>query len=230
MNNASINTEAIVTIANALGEINNRVVYVGGAVVSLYINDPAAEDVRPTKDIDIAVHILTERDLELLRKELTAKGFTQTADDAVICRFRYKNILVDVMSTHAVGWASANPWFAPGFHKAEHVYAGRTRVSILPLPYFLATKFSAYHERGGNDPRTSHDVEDIIYILDNRTDIVEQIQQSPSDVQEFLKEEFTLMTQSDIFREAIRAHLAHETQTERFLMITEKLKRISGSV
>lgn len=59
MKNTAINIGIIRKIAKALGELNDRVVYVGGAVVSLYINDPAAEDIRPTKDIDISLEILT---------------------------------------------------------------------------------------------------------------------------------------------------------------------------
>ena len=43
-------------LEEALGELNNKVVYVGGAVVSLYVNDPAAEEPRPTKDIDLLGH------------------------------------------------------------------------------------------------------------------------------------------------------------------------------
>ncbi len=57
MRNSTINLGIIKKIAIALGELNDKVVYVGGAVVSLYINDPAAEDVRPTKDIDITLRI-----------------------------------------------------------------------------------------------------------------------------------------------------------------------------
>ena len=50
-----INIGVIKQVARALGDLNNRVVYVGGAVVSLYIDDPAAADVRPTDDIDISL-------------------------------------------------------------------------------------------------------------------------------------------------------------------------------
>ncbi len=60
--------------------MNDRVVYVGGAIVSLYINDPAAEDIRPTKDIDISLEILTLGELEKLRVLLTEKKFYQTSD------------------------------------------------------------------------------------------------------------------------------------------------------
>ena len=59
MKNTTINLGVVKKIARALGEINDRVAYVGGAVVSLYINDPAADDIRPTKDIDISLEILS---------------------------------------------------------------------------------------------------------------------------------------------------------------------------
>ena len=57
LKNTLINKAATKKIAQALGELNERVVYVGGAVVSLYIDDPSADDVRPTKDIDIGMEI-----------------------------------------------------------------------------------------------------------------------------------------------------------------------------
>ena len=57
MKNTLINRIATEKIAHALGELNEKVVYVGGAVVSLYIDDPSADDVRPTKDIDISLEI-----------------------------------------------------------------------------------------------------------------------------------------------------------------------------
>lgn len=39
-----IDTESIVEVASALGELNEKTVFVGGAVVSIYVNDPAADE------------------------------------------------------------------------------------------------------------------------------------------------------------------------------------------
>ncbi len=78
MKNKLINRKATIKIAKALGDLNNEVVFVGGAMVSLYIDDPAAEDIRPTKDIDLTFQITSAGKLEQLRKALTAKGFIQT--------------------------------------------------------------------------------------------------------------------------------------------------------
>ena len=69
--------------------------YAVGAMVSLYIDDTSAEDVRPTKDIDITMEIASLGELEKIREELIQKGFYQTSEDNVICRFRYEDIKVE---------------------------------------------------------------------------------------------------------------------------------------
>jgi len=51
MRNTLINRKATIKVAQALGELCDEVVFVGGAMVSLYIDDPYAEDIRPTKTL-----------------------------------------------------------------------------------------------------------------------------------------------------------------------------------
>lgn len=77
LKNTLINRAIIQKIAHALGELNERVVFVGGAVVSLYVDDPSADDVRPTKDIDFSMEIAHLAELESIRERLIKKGFTK---------------------------------------------------------------------------------------------------------------------------------------------------------
>lgn len=230
MKNAIINRGIIKKIALALGDLNEQVVYVGGATVGLYINDPAADDVRPTKDVDISLSIASIAELEQVREGLNKKGFTQTADDNVICRFRYDDVKVDVMNTKAIAWAPANPWFGPGFVLRESLEIGEQRIYILPLPYFLAAKFAAYNDRGKNEPRTSHDFEDIVYVIDNRTTIVKQLLNAPNDVKSFLREEFSMILNDEVKQEAILGNLFYESRDERFDMIIQNLKEIVNGI
>ena len=196
--------------------------YVGGAVVSLYINDPGADDVRPTKDIDISLEIASLGELEALRQKLNSKGFIQTAEDNIICRFRYDDVKIDVMSTKAIGWAPANPWFAPGFLRKQQQQVENENILILALPYFLASKFTAFNDRGAKDPRSSHDFEDIVYILDNRKDLTE-IVQAPKDVRKYLYSEFSGILNDGVKQEAILGNLFYETREARFKTIIESL-------
>ena len=228
LSNSEYNREVIQRISLALGEMNERVIFVGGATIGLYINDPAAEDVRATKDVDITVEIASLGELESFREDLVKKGFKQFPEDKVICRFRYDNIKVDVMSTKEVGWAPANPWFAQGFTQSETVQIGDQMIQLLPLPYFIASKFAAYSGRGGRDPRTSHDFEDIVYVIDNRTDIVEQIHNAPKDVKPYLKEQLRLILNDHVLKEAILGNLAYDTREARYGRIIQCIELITN--
>ena len=229
MRNFQIHTQTIEKIAKALGELNKNVAFVGGSVVGIYANDLAADDVRPTKDIDITLQIASLSKLEILREALTDKGFKQQIDEDVICRFVYDGTLVDVMATQAIGWAPANQWFAPGFKHLISVEIGDMTIKLLSLPYFLATKFDAHADRGGSDPRTSKDFEDITYLLDYVSDLEEQIAVAPEDVKTYLIGQFKAILADDAKQEAILAQLPYSIQMERFAIIMDKLRSIQAA-
>ena len=226
LKNTLINKIATKKIAQSLGDLNKNVVYVGGAVVSLYIDDPSAEDVRPTKDIDISMEIANLSELEKIREELIQKGFYQTSEDNVVCRFRYEDIKVDVMATKAVGWAPANPWFEPGYKYIVHFMVDELEIKCLSLPYFLATKFTAFYDRGAKDPRTSHDFEDIVYLLNYTANLVEQVLTAPDDVKKYLINCFSDVLSDRIKQEAILGNLFYEDQERRYQKIIEKINQI----
>ena len=217
--------KAIETIAMALGDLNDQVVYVGGAVVGLYIDDPGAPEMRPTKDIDIVLEIASSHHLEELRQKLADRGIHVASDEKVICRFRYQNILLDIMATKEVGWAPANPWFQDGFKRAQIHRLNNVTIKIMPLAYYLASKITAFRNRG-DDPRFSHDFEDVVYILDNRSTLPADILKSDDEVRTFLGSEFKVMLEDPVFQEAILAHLEPSIQTKRYEILVRKLRNI----
>ena len=230
LKNTLINRAATKEIAKALGSLNEKVVFVGGAVVSFYIDDASAEDVRPTRDIDISLEITSLGELEKIREELIQKGFHQSSEDLVVCRFRYEDIKVDVMATKAIGWAPANPWFEPGFKEIVRYTLDDIEIKCLSLPYFLATKFTAFYNRGATDPRTSHDFEDIVYLLNYTGNFVEQIQNANDDVRNYLIESFADVLADSVKQEAILGNLFYEDQEYRFQKIIEKLNQICHGI
>ena len=230
LKNTQINREVTKRIAHALGEMNERVVYVGGAIVSHYIDDPSAEDVRPTKDIDISMKIASLNELEKIRQELIKRGFTQSHDDNVICRFRYDDILLDVMATKQIGWAPGNEWFEAGFDHFIIKKIDEIDIKLLSLPYFLASKFAAFYDRGKTDPRTSNDFEDVVYILNHTSDIKDQILESDQRVKIYLKKVFLHILNDKILQEAVMGNLFYEQQLARFNKIMINLKEICNGL
>lgn len=230
LKNTQINKAVIKRIAAALGPLNERVVYVGGAVVSLYIDDPSADDVRPTKDLDLALEIASLGELEALREELIHCGFTQTANDPVICRFRYEDVSVDVMATEPIGWAPGNRWFKQGFGLALNYSLDDLEIRLLPLAYFLATKFDAFFDRGIHDIWASHDYEDIVYLFNHVSDITDQVLNSEVMVKSFLVSSAAKILEDNTLIEAIVGNLFYEAREERFQWVLSKLKTIADDL
>ena len=50
---------------------------------------------------------------------------------------------------------------------------------IVTPPLFIATKLEAFHGRGGDDLFTSHDLEDIIAVVDGRAEIIGSLLKNP---------------------------------------------------
>ncbi len=230
LKNTIINRKAVKKIAHALGELNQQVVFVGGAIVSLYIDDASADDVRPTQDIDFSMEIVNLGELEEIRETLKSKSFHQSIEDNVICRFRYEDIKVDVMATKAIGWAPANPWFAPGFEHLIEIEVDEIVIRCLSLPYFLATKFTAFYDRGSKDPRTSKDFEDLVYLLNYTSTIKEQVLLAEKEVKNYLNNCFLDILDDSTKQEAILGNLFYEDQEYRFKKIMQLLKEITDGI
>jgi hypothetical protein len=82
----------------------------------------------------------------------------------------------------------------------------QTSVKIFKAPVFIATKFEAFKNRGRGDGRTSSDFEDIVYVLENRETIWEEINQSSAQLKQYLHTEFSALLQNPYCREWLAAH------------------------
>jgi hypothetical protein len=225
LKNKTINMGVVKKVATALGELNDEVAYVGGATVSIYADDPIADDVRPTKDVDIMLRIATFAELAALQDKLASKNIYPDPEADINCRFKYDDVLIDVMSTKEVGWAPSDPWFEPGFKSLmKYKLDDAVTIRVFTAPYFLATKFSAFGDRG-NDPRTSTDFEDIVYVLDSSLNIVDEIRIAPIKVRDYLKEQLKHFLNDDM-SESISCHLSPFQSEERLGLLRQKINSI----
>jgi predicted nucleotidyltransferase len=145
LKNQEINLKIVEKVALALGELNKEVIYVGGAVVSLYVTDEGAEQARPTKDIDIAVQISTYGQMDILREKLATKKIYPAPTENVMYRYSHEDILIDFIPYDETPLGPTNSWLKPGFEKAYPVVIGAIEINILPVSLFLATKWEVYN-------------------------------------------------------------------------------------
>jgi hypothetical protein len=84
-------------IAQALGDLRNSVVLVGGAVVGILITDANRPAARPTLDVDLVTKVSDRAEYYQICEVLRKAGFKE--NNEVICRWTKDEVLVDLMPT-----------------------------------------------------------------------------------------------------------------------------------
>lgn len=225
MKNKIINRATLAQIASALKELKNQMIFVGGAVVILYVEDEPVEEVRQTDDVDITINLVNYAAWVQMQERLAELGFSPDPKGHTICSYLYKGISIDIMPSEDGPIGPANKWYKVGFENLWTKEVEGQSIRILSAPCFLATKFEAFKDRG-KDYRTSHDFEDIIYVLDNRTTLINELQKEPKSIKEFLKEEFLKVYTKSNFEEIIFCHMDPLIYADRLPIIKEKIEQI----
>jgi hypothetical protein len=224
------NLAMLARVARGLGDLKDEVVFVGGSVAELYADDPAASDIRPTMDVDCVVELSTRKGYYELEEALRLRGFkNDITPGAPICRWIFEDIIVDVMPDDEAVLGFSNRWYGPGIeHRIKMTLPDGTWVYVFPVEYYLTAKFEAMLSRGGNDLRTSHDFEDIVYILDNCVGLVEQAMVSKDkSLRDYLGEQCAALLMTPNIEESIEVALPYG-EGERRIVIMDIIKRIAS--
>ena len=221
------NKVRIKAVANALGELKEKVVFVGGATISLYPDRPVFE-IRPTDDVDVIIEIVNYAGRTALEEKLRSIGFTHDIESGVICRYHTQGIIVDIMPTDDPSIGFTNRWYPEGFAQAvNYDIDEHCTVRILSAPYFVATKLEAFKSRGKSDGRTSHDFEDIIYVIENRQVIWEEINNAEAGIKKYLKAEFKTLLNNPGIVEWIDSHVERGSPPATYTIL-DKIKNFTS--
>jgi predicted nucleotidyltransferase len=164
------NIVRIKAIAGLMDQLHEDVVFVGGATVSLYADLKATES-RPTDDVDIIIELASYHKYVVLDERLRDAGFVNDTASGVIYRYQIQGITVDIMPTHPEAIGFSNKWYPDGFKESITVKIDGKSIKIFSLPFFIASKLEAFNNRGKGDYRFSSDFEDIVYVLENNSQV-----------------------------------------------------------
>ena len=163
-----------------------EVLFIGGAIVPLYITDPSILYVRPTLDIDILTAATTYTAYQATVDKLLALGFSHDISGP-ICRFVKAQLIVDLMSAEEAVLGFSNRWYRQALATSQlFLLPNGLGIRIPTAPLMLATKLDAYDSRGKSDPAISKDLDDIVSLIDGRAELGAEIRQSDADLQNFI--------------------------------------------
>ena len=219
--------EAVIRLLRpVLGDL----VFVGGCTTGLFLTDAAASRVRPTKDVDAIVDVTSCAKYASLAERLRALGLAEdTTPGAPLCRWRRAEMIVDVMPTDASVLGFSNRWYPAAIETAQvHLIAGHAARIVTPT-LFIATKLEAFHGRGANDVFASHDLEDIVTLVDGRPEIVAEVQGADPAVHAYIAVEIRVLLDNADFVEALPGLLPPDAGRQaRRGLLEERLRALCG--
>lgn len=169
----------------------------------------------------------TLREYHALEKRIKSKGFQP--DPEIICRWRLVGLQLDVMPSQPGVLGFHNRWYplAASTATPHALTSGRT-IQLVTSPLFLATKFEAFRDRGAGDYLASHDLEDIVTVVDGREELMDEVRASSTEIRAYLGRQLTELLAEEAFLNALAGHLPGDSASQsRLPIILDRLRRLA---
>ena len=206
----------LMPIVHALGDLCESLVFVGGCATGLLITVQRAQTIRATLDVDVVVHAITIADYHAMERAVEGRGFRHDlSDEAPICRWVMNGVLLDLMPSEPGILGFHNRWYPMVVPTASEIEVPDGHViRLITAPLFLATKFEAFHGRGGDDYLASHDLEDLIAVIDGRHELIDEIRNSDAELRRYIANELNRLLGDADFLAALPGQLPGDAASQ----------------
>lgn len=221
------NLPYLIIVADSLGELREQVVFLGGCAAGLLITDPVAEDIRSTRDVDAVAEAATYAQFHQVEEKLATLGFTRDSESEVICRWRHTSsgVLFDLMPVNASVLGFSNRWYPEVVRTATRVRLNQSlEIRLVAAPAFIASKLEAFRDRGKGDFLTSHDLEDVLNVVDGRTELSQELKEALPALREEVARQLDLLIQNENFLSSLPGLIA---APERADIVLTRLRAIT---
>lgn len=220
---------ALKTVAARLDRLGLDYAFLGGSVVGLLLDHPELSPVRATDDVDVVIEVVSRARYAHVETKLRALKFDHDMrPGAPRCRWVLGNLTVDIMPVEGDFLGLNTAWFGEALASAtKHRIPGGALRVVSPVG-FIATKYAAFLDRGAGDYYASHDLEDLITVIDGREKIVEEVAAADPALRDFVAKAMAKLAKSADFLEALQGHLPADSASQgRLPGLRSKLIRIA---
>ncbi|MFK8014964.1 MAG: hypothetical protein AB8G17_05955 [Gammaproteobacteria bacterium] len=221
--------ETVSLVAKSLKELVHEVVFVGGSSAAFLITDEDIVSVRATLDVDIIVELINRPDYYRFQERLFELGFKPDPDGPQ-CRFTVAGITVDVMPDDEKILGFSNQWYTAAIESAQEHTLDDIAIRVVSAPLFLATKLEAFHGRGNRDYMGSHDIEDLVAVIDGRPSIVKDCFDASADVKSYLKDNFSILLADGDFLNTLPGLVDQDGGSGRAQIIRQRLQGLVSTL
>ncbi|NBQ59008.1 MAG: hypothetical protein EBU32_11645, partial [Opitutaceae bacterium] len=194
------NLGAMRAVADRLDQLGIPYAFVGGSIVNLLLDNPTVSPARPTDDVDVIIELVSSARYSDIEAKLRTIGFDHDmSEGAAKCRWVLGELLVDIMPTDGSTIGLNTAWFTEALATAAEVEFAHSRFRLISPTAFIALKYVAFLDRGKNDLYGSHDLEDLLAVVDGRAKFVADVDASQSGLRKYIVQSVQTLLASDDF-------------------------------
>ncbi len=227
------NLEQLTKTATQLKPVLGELVFVGGAVTSLLVTDTAVGLPRTTLDVDAIVEVTSYAEYAAFGGRLRELGFSEDmSEGAPVCRWVRGRAILDVMPLDEKILGFSNRWYRAAMDRATAIQLSEEiEIRVVTASLFLATKIEAFKGRGKGDFFASHDLEDFIFVIDGRPEVLDEVRAETPEIIGYLTKEITRLLRIRSFIDALPGYLLPDAASQaRIETVLERLKELSRVV
>lgn len=225
----AVDLAAVQEVAKQLDKLGEPYALTGGVVVGFLLDHPELVDLRPTNDVDAITAVTTYAGQAQMEARLRALGFAHdVSEDAPTCRFIFNGIKVDVMPARDQTGRFHDRWFEHAVKTSSANSLGDVSVRTVRAPCFVAMKLTAFEDRGRGDWYGSHDLEDIITVVDGRASLRDELADEEDSLRAYVCGSISEMLGNRGFLEALPGHLPPDRASQnRLPLLVRRLTSIA---
>lgn len=158
---------------------------------------------------------------------MAARGFARDVSSDVICRWVHKKsgVIFDLMPIQPEVLGFSNRWYPYAAETAGTIDLGNgVTIKLMSAVAFVATKLEAFASRGGGDFINSHDLEDVLNIIDGRGELGAELAVAPVELRKAVGDAFARLVKNPDFANVLPGLIS---EPERAGLIMERLISLS---
>ncbi len=225
------NLDQLVAAADALRPVLRELVFVGGCVTGLLITDEASGEPRGTIDVDAIAEITSYAQYAEFGDRLRSLGFNEDiSEGAPVCRWIQGRTILDVMPLDEKILGFSNRWYKAAMEASvKKRLRDDLEIRMVTAPYFVATKIEAFKGRGGGDFLASHDLEDVVSVIDGRETLSTEVRDAGVDLSEYVRREAAKLLANRSFMDALPGFLLPDAASQsRMSIVLGRLRDLAS--
>ena len=210
------NLEQLIAATDALRPLLAELVFVGGCVTGLLITDEAAGEPRGTIDVDAIAEITSYAQYAAFGDRLCRLGFSEdTREGAPVCRWVRGAMILDVMPLDEKILGFSNRWYRAALGASvTKKLRDDLEIRMVTAPFFVATKLEAFKGRQRRDFLGSHDLEDVVSVVDGRETLSAEVRAAGSELSEYVGREIAKLLANPGFIDALLGFLLPDSASQ----------------